>query len=150
MLGRATSAGDYVSFRKQWNDFARGLGRFHQRFDLYLTPTVALPPSKIGQQDLPKLQQAALKLVLRLGAGKALLKTGIVDQLAQESLARVPFTQLSNLTGTPSMSVPLHWRADGLPVGLQFVARHGEEGLLLKLAAQLEVAQPWAMRRPSL
>jgi amidase len=150
MLGRALSAGEYVGLRKQWNSFARALGRFHQRFDLYLTPTVAMPPSKIGEQALPRVQQAALRVVLRLGAGKALLKTGIVDQLARDSLARVPFTQLSNLTGTPSMSVPLHWSAAGLPVGVQFVARHGEEALLLKLAAQLEAAQPWSGRRPAL
>ena len=148
MLGRAISAGEYVTRRRQWNDFARALGEFHQRFDLYLTPTVAMPPSRIGEQDLPRLQQQALKLVLRLDAGKTLLRTGIVDQLARDSLARVPFTQLSNLTGTPSMSVPLHWSAEGLPFGVQFVARHGEEALLLQLAAQLEAAQPWTGRRP--
>jgi amidase len=150
MLGNAISAGEYVTRRKQWNEFARALGSFHQRFDLYLTPSVAMPPSKIGEQDLPRTQQIALRLVLRLGAGKALLKTGIVDQLARESLARVPFTQLSNLTGTPSMSVPLHWNESGLPFGVQFVARHGEEALLLQLATQLEAAQPWADRRPAL
>jgi amidase len=80
--------------------------------------------------------------------------SGIVDTLVESSLQRVPFTQLSNLTGTPSMSVPLHWapaEAGGteLPFGVQFVARFGEEATLLRLAAQLEQAQPWAARRPS-
>lgn len=150
LLGRSLSAGDYVAERKRWNDYARALGRFHQRYDFYLTPSVAMPPSKIGEQDLPALQRGALRVVLKLGVGKALLKTGIVDQLAQQSLSRVPFTQLSNLTGTPSMSVPLYWSAAGLPVGVQFVAAHGGEDRLIRLAAQLELAQPWAQRQPPL
>lgn len=150
MLGRATSAGAYVAEREKWNDYARALGRFHQRYDLYLTPTVAAPASKIGELNLPAAQAAALRVILRLGVGRALLKSGLVDQMAQQSLQRVPFTQLSNLTGTPSMSVPLHMSADGLPVGVQFVAAHGGEGLLFRLAAQLEAAAPWRERRPAL
>lgn len=52
------------------------------------------------------------------------------------------FTRLANLTGTPVMSVPLHRAADGLPLGVQLVARFGEEGRLLLLARQLETARP--------
>jgi amidase len=155
MFGRALSAGEFVSVRKQWNEFARALGRFHQRYDLYLIPSTALPPSRIGELGLPGGQQAALKLILRLGVGKLLLKTDLVRQIVDESLQRVPFTQLSNLTGTPCMSVPLHWApaeegGPELPVGVQFVARFGAEDVLLRLAAQLEQAKPWAGRRPVL
>ena len=143
MLGRSLSAGEYVSAHRLWNTFSRAMADYFQRYDFYLTPTVAQLPSRIGEQNLPRAQQIGLKAVLAANAGKLLLKTGIVDQLAKDSLQRVPFTQLSNLSYTPSMSVPLYWTANGLPLGVQFIAPVGQEAGLLQLAAQLEQAQPW-------
>jgi amidase len=55
---------------------------------------------------------------------------------------------VANLAGTPAMSVPLHWSAEGLPIGAHFMARYGDEATLFRLAAQLEQAQAWAERRP--
>ena len=78
------------------------------------------------------------------------LKSGMVEQMVRENLKWVPFTQIGNLTGAPAMSVPLHWTADGLPLGTHFVAPHGGEDVLFRLAGQLERAQPWAQRRPAL
>jgi amidase len=155
LLGRTLSAGDYVAERERWNDYARALGSFHQRYDLYLIPSAAQPPNRLGELDTPPWQRLGAKLVLALGAGRLLMKSGMVDQLVAANLARVPFTQLSNLTGTPSMSLPLHWAAaeDGgaeLPFGVQFVARHGDEATLFRLASQLEQAMPWWERRPAL
>ena len=62
----------------------------------------------------------------------------------------IAVTPLHNATGTPAMSVPLHWNADGLPIGVHFAGRFGEENTLLKLAAQLESAAPWFDRVPQL
>ena len=121
---------------------------FLQGYDFLMTPTLAMPPARIGAMATPSLQQAALKLVLKVGAQKLLMKTGLVEQMARENLKYTPFTQLANVTGVPAMSVPLHWCDNGLPLGVQFVGGHGDEGKLLSLAAQLERAEPWFDRVP--
>lgn len=143
MLGRTMPLPEYVRRRQQWNEFARALGAYFERYDMYLCPTAGQMPAKIGELDTPAHLQLAMKLMLKLNAGKLVHRSGQVDQMALESLARTPFTQLANLTGTPAMSVPLSWSTDGLPVGVQFGAPHGAEGPLLQLAAQLEEASPW-------
>lgn len=149
-FGHVSRASDYVAGYLRWNDYTRQLGEFHQRYDVFLTPTMALPPARIGEIRTPPWQHAALRVILGLGLERLLLKTGIIEQMVTENLKWVPFTQLGNLTGVPGMSVPLHWTADGLPLGSHFLAPHGGEGLLLRLAGQLERAAPWAARRPPL
>ncbi|PXX92516.1 amidase [Marinobacter vulgaris] len=143
MLGRSMPLPDYVRRRQQWNDFARALGAFFQGYDMYLCPTAGQLPAKIGELDTPGHLQLAARLMLMLRAGNLVHRSGQVDQMALESLARTPFTQLANLTGTPAMSVPMAWTNSGLPVGIQFGAPHGDEATLLQLAAQLEEASPW-------
>ncbi|MBL6752501.1 MAG: amidase [Nevskia sp.] len=149
-LGRTLRANEYVAAHNRWNGFARALGDFHQRYDLLLTPTLALPPARIGEVATPAWQQAVLRVILALGLSRLLLASGMVDVMARENLRWVPFTQLANLTGVPAMSVPLGSGSAGLPVGVQFVAANGGEGLLFRLAAQLEQAAPWDGRRPAL
>jgi amidase len=118
-----------------------------------LTPTLAHPPIRHGQGDPSAAEQAVLDILDRVGLLGLLARAGAldstVDKIARDSLQYVPFTQLANLTGTPAMSVPLHWTADGLPLGVQFVARFGEEDRLLQLARQLETARPWFAKLPA-
>lgn len=149
-LGHALRADEYVAGHNRWQGYALALAHFYADYDLYLTPTLALPPARIGEIATPKWQHAALKVLLALRAGRLLLKSGVVDQMVHENLRWVPYTQLANLTGTPAMSVPLHWCQGGLPLGVQFMAPVGEEDRLFALAGQLERAQPWFDRRPEL
>jgi amidase len=149
-IGRSLSSGEYVAQRRAWNFFARATGEFHRTHDLFLTPTLAAPPVRIGELQPTNLERRALRLASALRMGKSLLASGLIDKLVRENLSRTPFTQLANLTGQPAMSVPLHWTRDGLPVGVHFTARWGDEAMLFRLAAQLEQAQPWWHRRPPL
>ncbi|TDE39841.1 amidase [Antarcticimicrobium sediminis] len=100
----------------------RRMAEFHETYDVILSPTLAKPPVPLGPQrtDNPDLE----------AYGRALAEFS-------------PFTQLFNMTGQPSMSVPLHWSPDNLPIGVMFSARFGEEALLIRLASQLEQAKPW-------
>jgi amidase len=152
-MGGAISAGALTTQLLKWNEFARGLARFHQRYDMLLTPTLAHPPINHGQGDPSAAEQTLLDLLDRVGLLGWLTRSGLfdstIDKIARDSLQYVPFTQLANLTGTPAMSVPLHWTADGLPLGVQFVARLGDEARLLQLAHQLEAAQSWFDRLPA-
>jgi amidase len=72
----------------------------------------------------------------------------VLARLAPEILELTPNTQLFNQTGQPAISLPLHETASGLPIGVQLAAALGREDLLIQVAAQLEVAQPWRARRP--
>jgi amidase len=152
-FGRATPAHELVACQERWQQVMIALDAFLETHDLWLTPTSAGPPVRIGQLDTPAAQRTLLRAALRLRAERLLLRTGLLEQLAIESLRHTPFTQFANITGVPAMSVPLHWcegssDAAGVPIGSQFVGGHGDEGLLLSLAAQLEEAAPWADRVP--
>jgi amidase len=148
LLGPTYSAVQIVKARREWELAARIMGRFHETYDLYLTPTLAYPPVKIGELDPKPIELALLKIINALGLGRLLIASGVIDKLAVDNLSKTPFTPLANFTGQPAMSVPLYWTADQLPCGVHFMARYGDEANLLRLAAQLEKAQPWFNRRP--
>ncbi|BBM86535.1 amidase [Candidatus Uabimicrobium amorphum] len=148
LLGRSFSAYEFAKAKRNWNTFSRAMQCFHQTYDVYLTPTIATPPPKVGETAPRLLEILGIKVVNLLGLGKTLKASGIVDKMAKQMLEKFPFTQLANLTGQPAMSVPLHWTAEGLPCGVQFVAPLGDEATLFRLAAQLEKAQPWFEKTP--
>ncbi len=148
LLGRAFSAAEFVKSKRLWGLASRAMGRFHETYDLYLTPTLACPPVRIGALKPGLAERAALKVVNRLNLGGLVKASGVIDKLAVENMSKTPFTLLANFTGQPAMSVPLCWTADGLPCGMHFTARFGDEATLLRLAAQLEAERPWFNRRP--
>src|ERR1700704_2290162 len=106
----------------------RKMGAFLTSYDVILSTTLAGPPPKLGYFD----------------------QNGDVQTFIDRVTEYLSITPLYNATGTPAMSVPLHWTPEGLPVGVPFAGRYGEEATLLSLAAQLEAAQPWFHRVPAL
>ena len=125
--GRKLTAADYALAILAVHAAGRQLAAFFQRYDLLLGATMAEPPQALGAINM--------------------MSDSVDDYYEQQLLGRMSITPLFNMTGGPAMSVPLHWSADGLPVGIHFGARHGDEATLFRLAAQLERAKPWAGRR---
>jgi amidase len=127
--GKVATAADHATAMRVIHTVGRQVAPFFERFDVLLTPVLAKPPIALGVADTRTSNPEAFVEVVKTYS---------------------PYCQVFNVTGQPAMSVPLHWTADGLPVGLHFAARYGAEELLLSLAAQLERAQPWAEKRPPL
>ncbi|MGH6986652.1 MAG: amidase [Caulobacteraceae bacterium] len=121
------SAVRYVEATQSLHAMGRRIAAWLEPFDMILLSTLGRPPIPIGmlQGELHDFQD-------------------VVNTFYEFG----PNTQIFNITGQPAMSVPLTWSAEGLPVGVQFAGRPAGEAMLLRLAAQLEEAQPWAHRRP--
>ncbi|HEX6573205.1 MAG TPA: amidase [Steroidobacteraceae bacterium] len=128
------------SFSRRWLSWATA-------FDVLLTPTVGVPPLPIGAYALSTARRAALKVLTALPGAAMLSQRDRLLEAFEPVFEAAPFTMIANVTGQPSMSLPLHWTVDGLPMGLLFTAsRIGDEARLFALAAQLEQAMPWAHR----
>ncbi|MCO5168955.1 MAG: amidase [Planctomycetes bacterium] len=143
LLAEAYSAADFALAVRDLKATGRVLAPFFARHDLLLTPTLATPPLEVGALTPRGAERALMMALTRLGAAGALRALGVLERLAATAYGFAAFTAPFNASGQPAMSVPLRWTPDGLPVGVQFAARLGEEGTLLRLAAQLEAARPW-------
>jgi amidase len=126
-LGRALNSAQYLAAVQGLQKITRQIAAFFEGIDVLLTPTLGEPPAPLGTFDSAPGEPLA-------GLFRA--------------AAYVPFTPPFNVTGQPAISLPLHWNEAGLPIGVQFVGRFGDEETLLSLARQLEQAAPWAVRRP--
>lgn len=124
---RSVSAIDYVVALQRAFLIKRSLTRFFERCDIFLSPTLCQPPVRIGQIDTMSDRLGEIRPLLRRYA---------------------PGTSMFNMSGQPSMSVPLAWNAADLPLGMMFTAHFGNEAMLFRLAAQLETARPWKNRLP--
>ncbi|MFO7564029.1 MAG: amidase family protein [Enhygromyxa sp.] len=145
-IGKLVSASEYLLELGRIRRASATILQFFTDYDVMLTPTLAQPPLRIGEIHTTMVERVAAR-TFRAAPSKRVMMA-LLEQLAEDPLAPNPNTQLFNLTGQPAMSVPLHWSEDGLPIGVQFAGRLGDEGLLLRLARQLEQARPWGARRP--
>jgi amidase len=148
LLGETLTMGEYVHTAEIIRKAVREVSEFFVDHDVFMTPTVAQPPVQIGALEPPSWEQTAMRAVRAMPI-KAVM-VGLLDKMVENPLAPTPNTQLFNMTGQPAISLPLHMTATGLPVGVQFVGRYGDEGGLLSLAGQLEQAAGWAGRRPAM
>ena len=128
-VGNELLAKDYLGARMWLGSWVRRMSMWWaspeqggQGFDLLVTPTVAAPPPEIGWM------------------------TG--EDEGQRIASFIPYTAQFNVTGQPAVSLPLHWTASGLPVGVQVVGGFGREDVLVRVASALEEAAPWKDRRP--
>jgi amidase len=123
--GRSMTAVDYLGARSWIGMWTRRVAGWWADHDILVTPTLGAPPPRLGW----------------------FTEAGPAEE-GKRVASFIPYTAQFNMTGQPAVSLPLHRSADGLPVGVQFVAAYGREDLLVRLAAQLEQAAPWAARRP--
>jgi amidase len=131
-VGAKMPATDYLGARMWLGGWVRRMARWWapaelggQGFDLLVTPTVGAPPPEIGWFTAEGPEHEGRRIN-----------------------SFIPYTAQFNVTGQPAISLPLHWTDDGLPVGVQLVAAFGREDLLVRVAAAIEEAAPWAERRP--
>ncbi len=150
LLGRRFSAADNATAGRTLQMAARAMAPFFARYDLLMTPTLGAPPALIGALQPTAAEQRLMRIVNALGAGWLLEQAPVLQPLLDKTFDTIPFTALFNITGQPAMSVPLCWNAAGLPIGIQFAGRLGDDATLLRLAGQLEQARPWFHRVPAI
>ena len=125
--GRKITGPDYVDAQHVSGELGREIEAwFASGYDLLLTPTIGEPPVALGEFTTPDNPLAGFA----------------------RAATFVPYTPLANMAGSPAISLPLSWNAQGLPIGSQLMAAYGREDLLLRVASQLETARPWADRVP--
>ncbi len=126
-VGRGLDAVDLLEAFEKLAEASRAIAPFFARYDAWLTPTLAQRPLPLGVLNASH------------GGGSAWWRFDLTFN---------PWNPVANIAGLPSISLPLAWSADGLPIGSLLTGKFGDEATLLRLASQLEIARPWADRRP--
>jgi len=126
--GRRLDAIGLLRATRRLNEASRSFASFFEDHDIWMTPTMAQLPPKLGYLD-SNLEDA--------------------EQFFERLWRFNPFNSIYNATGLPAITLPLHMSASGLPVGIMLGARFGGEDVLMRLSAQLETAHPWQHRHPS-
>lgn len=126
---RGWSAVDFANAQVVQHQQARIVANLYEDFDVIIEPVMGVPPIELGQLNMDSDDLATYNSIISRVAG---------------------FTGIYNMTGQPSTNIPLHWSANGLPVGTMFTAKYGRDDILFRLAAQIEKAKPWFDKVPPL
>ena len=127
--GMQVSASQYLIAQVMLQQASRQFAALFESHDLFLTPTLGQPPLRIGAIDFMSP------------------RTTLLDQTFTDFAIACP---VYNISGQPAISLPLHWNREGIPIGVMFGARYGDEATLIQIAGQLEQARPWISRKPPL
>ncbi|QQK78741.1 amidase [Salicibibacter cibi] len=141
--GQAVSAATFTRSLAAWDTAAAKMAELHESYDLYLTPATAFTAPSVG--ELTHSEAERQKLIQAIEHEKHDPLPVLYDMFLP-SLKYSPFSQLANLTGQPTASMPVHVGRNGLPIGVQAMAAKGNEDLLLRLAHQLEQSDLWESR----
>ncbi len=150
-VGENISASRVLSARQMLFSQAKIMAKFHQSYDVLLTPTMPVLAPKLGELRPKSSDLTALKIIDKLKLNWTLQYNPLFIKNSRILQQHVGFTMPFNCTGQPAMSLPLHWHEDKstqIPVGMQFIAPFGREDILLQLGKQLEEIQPWGQHRP--
>ncbi|MBN1662243.1 MAG: amidase [Deltaproteobacteria bacterium] len=126
-IGRQITAAQYLMAVMTLQSLSRQFAAFFETYDVWLTPALGCPPPAVGAIDLQSPSSSLMDRQIMI------------------------FTHVNpvyNITGQPAISLPLHWTADELPLGVLFGGRYGDEATLFRLAGQIEQARPWKDRHP--
>ncbi|MCS6900329.1 MAG: amidase [Myxococcales bacterium] len=148
MLGRTIRATRFQQARLNIQALGFRMAQFFETYDLLLSPTLGLPPPRIGQLQPSEMERRLQELIVAARLSPILKLEPLVQAMAAKTFSFLPYTPLANVTGLPSASLPLFWNAQGLPIGVMLTGPFGEEATLLRVSAQLEEARPWHLRRP--
>lgn len=135
--GKNTSAADYSNAISQWDDAAEKVDHFHNEFDVFIQPATADTAPSVDRVYWSEDFKQKMKKVDSLHPKE---QKKLVEEMWEESLSITPFTQQANLTGQPSISLPVHLSEEGLPIGVQLTAPKGKEHWLLKIGMLMEEA----------
>ena len=142
--GQHILAKDYSVALAKWDTYAHAMEKVHEEFDLILTPTVSDVAPLQTQFPMEESVRQALNQIEELSVPE---QQSVIWRMFDRTLALTPFTQLSNITGAPAISLPVYLSDKGLPIGVQFMAARGQEALLLQVAEWFEEQGQFEMRQ---
>ena len=145
--GENVSAAQYSEALSQWDQASYIHDQLHDQYHLFLTPTNAQPAPRIDHDLIMATDRKRMENITELSPEEQ--RQLIYDQWLP-SLTYTPFTEQANMTGEPAISLPTHVCANGTPLGIQFIARKGNESLLLQMAKLFEDHQQFKMLQPTL
>ena len=152
-LGKKFTGHDFAVSHQIVQTIARNIMLQMDGFDSVIMPIISQKPPLLGKIIPSRAAEIRNSIIINLNLGWIFqietLRNKILNRLIPQSLWYAPDALLQNITGQPAISVPSYWTEDGLPLGVQFVGRYGEENNLIDIASQIEEASPWMNRLPN-